>query len=164
MRFNGGKLIPELTILIGTITRWTVIVLASVLSLEQVDFDLSAFLTGLGIVGFTIGFAIQDVSKNFVAGLLILLQQPFDLGDTIEVGAYSGVVLEVDLRATEIRTFDGRFVTIPNADVFTSPIVNFSRASRRRVNLEIGVDYDSDLAQVTQVTLEAVRAGERFAR
>ena len=148
---------PELTILIGTLTRWTVIVLASVLALEQVNFDLTAFLAGLGIVGFTIGFAIQDVSKNFVAGLLILLQQPFDLGDAIEVGDYSGVVLEVDLRATEIRTFDGRYVTIPNADVFTSPIVNFSRADRRRVNLDIGVAYDSDLDQVTRTTLEAIQ-------
>lgn len=147
----------ELTILIGTLTRWTVIVLFTVLSLEQVDFDLSAFLAGLGIVGFTIGFAIQDVSKNFVAGLLILLQQPFDLGDAIEVGDYSGVVLEVNLRATEIRTFDGRFVTIPNADVFTSPIVNFSRASRRRVHLDIGVAYDSDLDQVTRISLEAIQ-------
>ncbi len=148
---------PELTILIGTLTRWTVIVFGSVLALEQVNFDLTAFLAGLGIVGFTIGFAIQDVSKNFIAGLLILLQQPFDLGDAIEVGDYSGVVLEVDLRATEIRTFDGRYVTIPNADVFTSPIVNFSRADRRRVNVDVGVAYDSDLDQVTRVTLESIR-------
>jgi small conductance mechanosensitive channel len=148
---------PELTILIGTLTRWSIIVLASVLALEQVNFDLTAFLAGLGIVGFTIGFAIQDVSKNFVAGLLILLQQPFDLGDAIEVGDFSGVVLAVDLRATEIRTFDGRYVTIPNADVFTSPIVNFSRADRRRVNLDIGVAYDSDLDQVTRTTLEAIQ-------
>jgi small conductance mechanosensitive channel len=144
--------------MIGTLTRWTVIVFAAVLALEQVNFDLTAFLAGLGIVGFTIGFAIQDVSKNFVAGLLILLQQPFDLGDAIEVGDFSGVVLDVNLRATEINTFDGRYVTIPNADVFTSPIVNFSRATRRRVSLDVGVAYDSDLAQVTRTTLEAIQA------
>ena len=60
------------------------------------------------------------------------------------------------MRATEIRTFDGRYVTIPNADVFTSPIVNFSRASRRRVNVDVGVAYDSDLGQVTRISLEAI--------
>ncbi len=78
----------QITILLGKLIRWGIIVLGTALALEQVDFDLTAFLAGLGIVGFTVGFAIQDVSKNFVAGLLLLLQQPFDLGDTIKVGEF----------------------------------------------------------------------------
>jgi small-conductance mechanosensitive channel len=147
---------PELTLLMTRLGRWTMIVLGSVVALEQVDFDLTAFLTGLGILGFTVGFAIQDVSKNFVAGILLLLQQPFDIGDAIEVGGFSGTVVTVDLRATELLTFDGKNVLIPNADVFTSPIVHFGRGNRRRVELSVGVSYDSDLEVVKLTAVESI--------
>lgn len=149
---------PEVTLLLNKVTRWGIIALGIVIALQQVDFDLTAFLAGLGIVGFTIGFALQDVSKNFIAGLLILLQQPFDLGDAVEVAGFSGNVEMVNLRETQIRTFDGRHVLIPNGDVFTSAIVNFSRTSRRRIELTVGVAYDSDLDLVQRLTLEAIGA------
>jgi small-conductance mechanosensitive channel len=147
---------PELTLLVGQMTRWGVVTLGVIVALQQVNFDVAAFLTGVGIVGFTIGFAIQDVSKNFVAGVLLLLQQPFDMGDAVEVGDFAGTVETVTLRATELRTFDGRHVLIPNADVFTSPIVNYSRTNRRRVELAAGVAYDSDLELVRQTASEAI--------
>lgn len=147
---------PELSLLMTRLSRWTVIVFGCVAALQQVDFDLTAFLTGLGILGFTVGFAIQDVSKNFVAGVLLLLQQPFDIGDAIEVGGYSGTVVTVDLRATELLTFDGRNVLIPNADVFTSPIVHFGRANRRRIELVVGVAYDSDLETVKKTAMGTI--------
>jgi small conductance mechanosensitive channel len=132
------------------------IVLAITIALQQVGFNLTAFLTGLGIVGFTIGFALQDVSKNFVSGLLLLIQQPFNIGETIEVTGFTGTVISINLRATEMHTLDGRVVLIPNADVFTNPITNFSRAVARRVALEVGVDYESDLEGVRQVAINAI--------
>ena len=147
---------PELTLLIGQITRWSIIVLGIVIALQQVNFDLSAFLTGLGILGFTVGFAIQDVSKNFVAGLLLLLQQPFDIGDTVEVAGYGGTVLTIDLRATVMRTFDGKHLLIPNADVFTNAIINFSQSPRRRIQLTAGVAYDSDLDVVEETAIASI--------
>jgi small conductance mechanosensitive channel len=147
---------PELTLLASKITRWTVIVLGTLAALQQVNFNITAFLTGLGIVGFTIGFALQDVSKNFVAGLLILIQQPFDIGDAIKVTDYAGTVIAIDLRATELHTFDGQVVFMPNAEVFTNPITNYTKASKRRVDLSAGVAYESDLEEVTQTALEAV--------
>jgi small conductance mechanosensitive channel len=149
---------PEITLLIGKISRWTIIVLGIIVSLDQVDFNVTAFLAGLGIAGFTVGFALQDVSKNFVAGMLLLLQQPFDIGEAIEVGEFSGTVEEVNLRATELRTFDGRHVLIPNADVFTSAIVNFSRAKDRRIEVSVGVAYESDLDLVRDTALEAIQS------
>jgi len=146
----------EITLLMSRLARWGVLVFGCVVALQQIDFDLTAFLTGLGILGFTVGFAIQDVSKNFVAGVLLLLQQPFDIGDAIEVGSYAGTVVTVDLRATELRTFDGKNVLIPNADVFTSAIVHFGRASRRRIDLSAGVAYGSDLEMVKSTAVEAI--------
>ncbi len=147
----------EAALLVVRLTRWGLIALAVVMALQQVGFQIGAFLAGLGIVGFTLGFALQDVSKNLVAGILLLLMQPFDIGDLIEVQGFLGQVEDVNLRATELRTLDGRLVLIPNADVFTSSIVNFTRTPRLRVGVEVGVAYDSDLDKVRQVALDAVR-------
>lgn len=145
-------------LLVHLITRWTIIILGTISALQQVEFQVTAFLTGLGILGFTIGFALQDISQNVVAGLLLLLQKPFAIGDLISIDDFTGTVLSVDLRSTELRTRDGHNVLIPNASVFTKPITNYSRQAMWRINLDVGVAYDSDLAMVEQVTLQAVRA------
>jgi len=153
---EGRKADNEIMLLLTKLSRWSIIILGSIAALQQVGFDVTAFLAGVGVLGFTVGFALQDVSKNFVAGLLLLLEQPFDIGDVIEVGEYTGTVANVELRATEIYTFDGQNVLIPNADVFTSPIKNFSRYNKRRLDITIGVAYDSDLEVVRQTALDVV--------
>ena len=146
----------EISILLERLVRWGVISVGLVLALQQAGQDVSALLTGVGILGFTIGFALQDVSANFVAGVLLLIQQPFDIGDFIEVAGYDGKVLTVDLRATEMLTGDGRRVTIPNGEVFSNPIINFTRTERRRISLPIGIEYESDLKKVMEISIEAI--------
>jgi small-conductance mechanosensitive channel len=148
---------PELALLIGRLTRWTVIGMGFVLALQQAGVNVTAILTGLGIVGFTVGFALQDISSNFMAGILLLFQQPFDLGDTIEVQGYTGTVLDIDLRATEMLTIDGLRVMIPNNDIFTSTITNYTRTAQRRITLQVGVGYENDLTEVEQITLDALK-------
>lgn len=150
----------EISIALAVITRWAVLVLGTAAALSQIGFDLTAFLAGLGLVGFTVGFALQDVSKNFVAGLLLLLQQPFELEHVIEVAGFTGTVMSVDLRATTLCTLDGRVVEIPNGDVFTSPIVNFTRAEWRRIELQVGVAYGTDLEKARSEGLAAIRSLE----
>ena len=147
----------ELTLVLGQVTRWTLIGLFTMSALRQVNFDLTAFLAGLGFVGFTVGFALQDVSKNFFAGLLLLLEQPFELGESIEVNGISGTVESVKLRATIIKTFDGKLVSVPNGDVFTNAITNYSRADRRRVSFSVGVAYGSNMEEVRRVAVETLR-------
>jgi small-conductance mechanosensitive channel len=146
----------EIRLVVEKITRWSIIILGTIAALQQVGFNLSAFLAGLGIIGFTVGFALQDVSKNFIAGLLLLLEQPFDIGDVIKVGDFTGTVASVEIRATEIYTFDGQNVIIPNADVFTSPITNYSRYSKRRVDITVGIGYESDLEMARETALEVI--------
>ncbi len=149
---------PELIVLLEMITRWSILALGVVLALEQLaPGRFTGLIAGLGIAGFTIGFALQDVAKNFVAGILLLIQQPFGIGDAIEVAGYGGTVVDISLRSTDLRTWDGRHVLIPNGDVFVSPIVNFSRATHRRVTISVGVAYDSDLDKVTRVALDAIK-------
>lgn len=137
--------------------RWGVMIIGAVLAIEQVVPNVTSLLAGLGIAGFTIGFALQDVAKNFVAGVLLLVQKPFEIGDTIEVSGFTGIVVDISLRTTDMRELDGRYVIIPNGDVFVSPIVNLSRAPYRRVSVEIGVSYEADPDQVERIALEAIR-------
>ncbi len=150
----------EIIMLITQITRWTIVFLGIIAALDQIGFDLTAFLAGVGILGFTVGFALQDVSKNFVSGLLLLWDQPFDIGDEIEIKGFIGTVANVDIRATEIFTHDGQNVLIPNGDVFTSPIKNYSRFNKRRAELKLGVARGSDLPVVKQTALNAVSSLE----
>ena len=138
--------------------RWSVIGLGILLALEQAGQDVTTLLTGLGILGFTVGFALQDISANLVSGILLLFEQPFDIGDFIDVDGNSGTVKNINLRATEMLTWDGLLVLIPNRDVFTNTITNFSRIEQRRIGLSVGIGYDSDLAEVEEVVLAAIKS------
>ena len=154
---NRRKLDREATLLLSRLGRYGTITLGIIWGLKQVNFDVTGFVAALGILGFTIGFALQDISKNFVAGILLLWQQPFNIGDTISVNGFTGAVMDISLRATEIRNLDGLQVFIPNADVYTNPLTNYSKAQRRRVGLRAGVSYDTDLDLATRSALEAVQ-------
>lgn len=154
---RAKKLDPTLVLLFTRLTRWSIVVVGIISAVETLGVNVSSLLAGLGIVGLTVGFALQDIAKNFTAGLLLMLQQPFQIGDTIEVKGYGGTIQDISLRATEMLTFDGLHVIIPNADVFINPITNYSRINRRRVSLTGSVAYGTDLEAATQSILEAIR-------
>lgn len=146
----------EVTILLTKITRWSIIAVGILAALQRF-FDVTAFLAGLGILGFTIGFALQNIMQNFVSGVILLIEQPFEVGDAVELSTYGGTVLNIHLRTTEMRTFEGLIVIIPNADVLSNTITNYTRADRRRIELPVGVSYGSDPAVVRQIVLEAIK-------
>lgn len=147
---------PEgVTRLLADIASVTVIVIGVITALQRF-FDVTAFLAGLGILGFTVGFALQDVMKNFAAGIILLIQRPFHVDEFIGVNGFDGQVLEIDLRATEMRSLDGRIVSIPNADVLANPIINYTRANRRRIELPVSVAYHTDTELARRVVLEAL--------
>ncbi|HSM58809.1 MAG TPA: mechanosensitive ion channel [Candidatus Sulfomarinibacteraceae bacterium] len=151
---------PEAIKVITQVAHWSLIVMVAVTALQQIEFNLTAFITGLGVIGFTVGFALKDISENFVAGLMLLLQRPFDLGDVVLIDEYRGRVTDVTLRATEIDTLDGQNLILPNGLVYTSPILNYSRRPLSRVAVDVGVGYDSDLDVVRRTALEAIARAE----
>jgi len=156
-RILAAREAPEgVTHLLAELTRVSVIVFGAVTALQRF-FDVTAFLAGLGILGFTVGFALQDVMKNFAAGIILLVQQPFHTEEFIGVSGYDGQVLEIDLRATEMRALDGRIVSIPNADVLANPIINYTRANRRRIELPVGVGYNTDTDAARRIVLESIK-------
>jgi small conductance mechanosensitive channel len=119
--------------------------------------DLIGFL-GLGSVA--IGFAFQDIFKNFLAGILLLLQEPFQIGDQIRVGECEGTVEEIAIRSTQIRTYQGERLVVPNAIIFTSEIHVKTAMSCRRTDLPIGVDYNTSLPVAVEVLRDAAMSVE----
>jgi len=137
---------------------WSVLLFGTVLALEQVDFNVTGFVAGLGIAGFTIGFALQDIAKNFVAGLLLLIRQPFNIGDAVEISGFKGAVKDIEIRDTTIKTFDGELVILPNADVLANPIKNYSGLKLRRRLIKIGLGYEENVENAKQVFLKAIQS------
>ena len=147
----------EMLRLIFMLTRWSVLIFGTVLALSQVDFDVTGFIAGLGVAGFTIGFALQDIAKNFISGLLLLYRQPFSIGDYVKVSDFNGTVKDINVRDTVVETLDGEFVIIPNKTVFENPIVNYTSSRLRRGSVVIGLGYEEDEDQATQIFLDAIK-------
>jgi small-conductance mechanosensitive channel len=147
---------PEVTQLLTQLTRWSIITIGIITALQRF-FDVTAFLAGLGIIGFTIGFALQNIMQNFVAGMILLVEQPFDVGDAIEVNGIGGSILSINLRTTEMKTWDGLIVIVPNADILSNPITNYTRAKRRRIELPVGVSYSTNPTIAKKVVLDAIQ-------
>lgn len=147
---------PGITHLLTKTLQWTFIILGVITALQRF-FNVTAFLTGLGIIGFTIGFAMQNIMQNFISGVILLVQQPFRVGHSVGIAGFDGTVLKIGLRTTEMKTLDGRIVFLPNADVLAQPIINYTRADLRRVDLPIGIAYDSDTEHVRAVILDEIK-------
>ena len=115
-------------------------------------------LTALGLGSVAIGFAFKDVFENFLAGILILLREPFELGDFIECDDVEGVVEEITIRDTHIRQTDGQLVVMPNAMLFKNPVTVRTSQNLRRAEITVGVAYDVDVDTARDVIYRAVVA------
>lgn len=173
MRIIFRRIVEDLTVenLIKQVAYYAVWILGLIVALDAFGFDPQAVATGLGLTSLALGFALKDILSNFISGLLILVLRPFELGDQIIVGETEGNVERIELRATQLRTYDGRVVLVPNAEVFTSRIINNTAAPIRRGSVALFIGYDSDLqkaigiiqnaAQVTDGVLEEPAASVR---
>ncbi len=160
---NKRRAPAGVTHILAQLTLWSIIVVGTITALQRF-FNVTAFLTGLGILGFTVGFALQDVMKNFASGIILLLQQPFHVGELIGVKGFDGTVMAIDLRSTEMRATDGRIIILPNADVLSNPIINYSRANQRRVDISLNLPHTSEPNTVRQILLDAIQSVEGFIR
>ncbi len=124
------------------------LVALNILNLEK---TVTSFLAGAGIVGLALGFAFQDMATNLIAGVIMILKKPIKIGDHIEVEGHQGIVQQVSLRTTNIQTFDGQLVLVPNKDVFQGVVKNFSHTASRRVDIPVGVSYADNLEKVIDV-------------
>ena len=123
----------NVTVLLGNLAQLGVIVFAGLGILAIYTRDAFGWiLTSFSVVGLVIGLSLQDILKNFFAGVWVLVERPFRIGDAIEVTGYVGTVDEISFRTTQLRTDDGREVIVPNGTFMTSPVVNLTRFPTRR--------------------------------
>ena len=135
---------------VSRISVWTIgILLACVLAFPS--FELADIIATLGVGSVAIGFAFQDIFKNFLAGIILLVEEPFRIGDEIVIGDYEGKVENISIRTTKIRTYSGERVLLPNSNVFTDAVKVATAYPSRRTDLAVGVDYNTPLSEAMTI-------------
>lgn len=143
-------------LLISRLGYGVIWVIGWVIALGVLGLDFAALLGALGLTSVAIGFSLKDVLSNYIAGVILLAVRPFRIGDQIAISDYEGTVTEVQLRATTIKTYDGRLIYIPNQEVFSSSITNNTASPRRRTSVMVGIDYEADINEARAVILKAL--------
>jgi small conductance mechanosensitive channel len=138
-------------ILIGRLGYGGVWVIGSVIALGVLGLDFGALLGALGLTSVAIGFSLKDVLSNYISGVILLAARPFRINDQVVIADYEGTITQVQLRATTLKTYDGREVYIPNQEVFQASIINNTASPRRRSSVMVGIDYDADISKAKQV-------------
>ncbi|MGO4573294.1 mechanosensitive ion channel family protein [Microvirga sp. 2TAF3] len=149
---------PDLAALLAGFARWSIIALG-LLVVATIVFPSvkpADVLATLGVGSIAIGFAFKDILQNWLAGLLLLLRQPFRQGDQIVVGRHEGTVESIEARATLIRTYDGKRVIIPNSSVYTESVTVNTAFERRRSGYDVGIGYGDDVGKACNVICQAL--------
>jgi small-conductance mechanosensitive channel len=152
----------NLGLLLGRLAQWVILLIGLLVALAIAvpSFKPAQVIQLLGISTVAIGFAFKDIFQNFLGGILILLTQPFRIGDQIVTGEFEGTVEDIQTRATLIRTYDGRRVVIPNATLFTDSVVVNTAFDYRRTDFNVGIGYGDDIDEAKRLVLDVMRNTE----
>jgi small conductance mechanosensitive channel len=150
----------NLGLVLGRLAQGTIILLGLFISLSILipTFQAGDLVQLLGISGVAIGFAFRDILQNFLAGILILLTEPFQINDQIVFKDFEGTVENIETRATTIRTYDGRRIVIPNSELFTNSVTVNTAFDNRRLEYDVGIGYGDDIDLAKQLIMEAMES------
>ena len=146
---------------LSRLVKYVIVVIGFLIALQMIGFDLSILAVFGGLFGVGIGFGLQNIFSNFASGLILLLERPIQVGDIIEVDGLSGKVEEIGFRVAIVNTFDNESMIVPNSDLVTERVTNWSYGgdTTLRLRIPIGVAYGSDLKKVKEVLYE-IAGGE----
>lgn len=128
------------------------------IAFSKIGLDLAPVLTGFGVAGIIIGFALQDTLSNFASGMMLLIYRPFDVGDLVEAGGVSGKVSSMSLVNTTIKTFDNQIIILPNSKIWGDVIKNVTHERLRRVDMVFGIGYNDSIEKAEKILAEIVDA------
>ena len=155
-RMNVRRGVP---VTVGSLVRYALIAVAFLTALAATGVELSRFAILGGALGVGIGFGLQNIVNNFVSGLLLAVERPVSVGDTVQVGLNTGEIREIGIRASVIRTFEGAEVIVPNSELITQDVINWTRTgTRRRIEVTVGVAYGNDPARVISLLADVAQA------
>ena len=150
---------------IGRLVHYVLIFVGFLLALSTLGFEFTKLTIMLSALGVGIGFGLQGVVNNFVSGLILLFERPVRVGDTIEIGGKWAEIKRIGLRATTVQTFDQADVIIPNADLVTNQVTNWTLSNRRvRLTIPVGVAYGSDVPLVMETLMACAKANPKVAK
>ncbi len=153
-RLNVSKGIPHA---ISTTIYYVFIGLGFLLAVSYVGFDLNQISLVIGAMGVGIGFGLQNIISNFVSGLILTFERPISVGDTVEVGPLIGNVSSMGLRSSKVKTFDGSEVIVPNSNLVTKEVINWTLSdNRRRLTIPVTAAYGSDPHKVLEIMMDVV--------
>ncbi len=150
---NLSDILNKLIINVCHKTLWIIV---AMLALQKLGIDIAPLIAGLGVTGFIVGFAFQESLGNLAAGLMIALNQPFEVGDFVDASGKMGIVRDLNMMAVTLHTPDNKKIVIPNSQVWGSAITNFTALDTRRVDLTVGISYAADIDQAKDVITDTV--------
>ena len=149
---------PLVAKFIGRILKFLIVIVGFSFFLKIGGFgDIAAGLIGTAGVGaFVLGFAFKDIGENFLAGFILAFNRPFNIGDLVELSGEKGNIVGLNMRDTHLKTFDGRDVFIPNANIIKNTLVNYTIDGFIRNHITVGIDYNSDIKEAIKIILETL--------
>lgn len=148
---------PSIQQLLYNVTNVLIFLMAIAALMAQFGFDLVSIVAGLGIIGIAVGFAAQSTLADFIAGVTILIEQPFQIGDWVRIGNDEGKIEKISLRTTHIRTRSNMSVILPNAKVASAEVTNLSARQLSAYTVDFGIAYEADIATARQAILHRVK-------
>ncbi len=150
---KGSELLRDF--FVNTVRRVTFFI-GFVIALTWLGVDIGPFLAAIGVIGFVIGFALQETMANFASGVMILIYRPFDIGDAVSVAGVAGGVESMNLVSTTIKSWDNQRVIVPNGKIWGDVITNITGNDTRRVDMVFGIGYDDDIAKAEGILKEII--------
>lgn len=138
------------------VSAYIIYPLTGVAILGVLGVPLSGLGAAVGLIGLGLSFALKDMIANFISGIMILVNRPFKIGDQIEVSGEEGEVKDIKIRASEIRTYDGRMVIVPNSTLYNNIVINNTAYDERRFSVIVGVSYDDDVQAAKEIAEEVL--------
>lgn len=160
--FERSRLEDDARNLLETLAKYTILGFGVILALDQLGFNVTSLIAGLGVAGLALGFAAKDTLGNFIAGVTILWDRPFRVGDRVDADAEYGQVKKITLRSTRILTPDNKVVIIPNQNIVNSKIVNHTMQASLRAVVPFGIAYEADIAKAREVVLATAKGDDRI--
>jgi small-conductance mechanosensitive channel len=148
-------------LVVGKLLLYTGVPLIFVVALWELGFSLTPLLGAAGVLGIAVGFASQTSISNVISGLFLLGERPFQVDDIIQVGTTVGTVMSIDTLSVKLRTFDNRYIRIPNETLVKSEVVTITRFPIRRLDVGLRINYQESIAHVREVLLETARTNPR---
>jgi len=139
-----------------SLTKYIIITIGLFLAFMSLGVDFNKFAILIGALGVGIGFGLQNLVNNFISGIVLIFERPIQTGDVIKVGEITGTVKKIGIRASVVRTFDGAEIIVPNGNLISSELTNWTFSDRfRRMDIQVGVEYGSNVEKVKELLLQA---------